>query len=207
MLIYNEKGEKVDTEKLEAHEQYLAKKYVNGNDIVLELGARYGSVSVCINQKLSNKRNHIAVEPDERVWSALDFNRSINNCEFQIIRGFISDIKLDLVNKDEWYGGYGATAVWSEHSTIPHYSLQYIREKYLPEFASFTCLVADCEGGLERFLDENPKLYYELRTIIYEADYPEKCNYNKIEEQLKKHGFEVVIKGFQNVWIKPNPIH
>lgn len=202
MLIYNEKGEKVDIENLEVSEQYLAKKYVNGNDIVLELGARYGSVSVCINQKLTNKRNHIAVEPDERVWTALEFNRSINNCEFQIIRGFISESKLELVNKDCWYGGYGATAIVSEDSKIPHYSLQSIREKYLPEFSSFTCLVADCEGGLERFLDENPKLYYELRTIIFERDYPEKCNYKKIEDELIKHRFEPVLKGFQNVWIK-----
>jgi hypothetical protein len=205
MLIYNEKGEKVDTEKLEHYEQYLANKYVNANDIVLELGARYGSVSCVINKKLLHKKNHIAVEPDERVWTALDFNKTINDCEFQIIRGFISDIKLDLVNKDCWFGGYGSTSVWSEHSKIPNYPLQYVREKYLPEFASFTCLVADCEGGLERFLDENQKLYYELRTIIYEADYPEKCDYQKIEDELTKHGFVAMEKGFQNVWIKPNP--
>ena len=85
MLIYNEKGEKVDTEKLEHYEQYLANKYVNANDIVLELGARYGSVSCVINQKLLHKKNHIAVEPDERVWTALDFNKTVNQCEFQII--------------------------------------------------------------------------------------------------------------------------
>ena len=202
MLIFNERGEKVDTEKLEASEQYLAQKYVNGNDVILELGARYGSVSCKANSRLVDKKMHIAVEPDSRVWEALRFNRSINKCEFSIIEGFISNKKMKLTNLDQWYGGYGATAIENDDSNIPNYTLQEIREKYLPPFTSFTCLIADCEGGLERFLDENTKLYYELRMIIYEKDYPDKCNYKKIEDELIKHGFVPELKGFQNVWIK-----
>jgi FkbM family methyltransferase len=200
MLIYNEKGEQIDTEKLEAYEQFLAKKYVRANDKVLELGARYGSVSVCINNKLNDKKGHIAVEPDERVWDALSFNRTINKCEFQIIRGFISSSKLDLVNLDCYYGGYGSTAIQDENSKIPNYTLQEIKLKYgIPRF---TCLVADCEGFLEQFLDENPELYTELEIIIFEADYAEKCNYKKIADNLFKCGFNPIEQGFQNVWKK-----
>ena len=59
MKIYNEQDILVDTEKLEKPEQELAEKYINKDDIVLELGARYGSVSCIINSKLSNKTNHV----------------------------------------------------------------------------------------------------------------------------------------------------
>lgn len=200
MLIYNEKGEAVDTSKLEAYEQFLAKKYVRADDTVLELGARYGSVSVCINNKLNNRKAHIAVEPDSRVWEALTFNRVINKCEFEIVKGFVSASKLDLVNLDCYFGGYGATAVKAENTKIPNYTLQEIKMKY--GIHRFTCLVADCEGFLEQFFDENPELYAELETVIFEADYSEKCDYRKIENNLLKCGFNAIEQGFQNVWRK-----
>ena len=200
MLIYNEKGEAVDTSKLETYEQFLATKYVRADDTVLELGARYGSVSVCINNKLNNRKAHIAVEPDSRVWEALTFNRVINKCEFEIIKGFVSTSKLDLVNLDCYFGGYGATAVREDNTKIPNYSLQEIKMKYgIPRFS---CLVADCEGFLEQFFDENPELYAELETVIFEADYSDKCDYRKIENNLLKCGFNPIEQGFQNVWKK-----
>ena len=51
-------------------------------------------------------------------------------------------------------------------------------------------------------LDENPNLYEELRLIIFEADYAEKCNYYKIKENLLKYKFINKLEGHQNVWIK-----
>ena len=54
MQIYDEYNKLVNTERLEKKEQILAEKYIEKNDVVLELGARYGSVSCVINSKLSN---------------------------------------------------------------------------------------------------------------------------------------------------------
>ncbi len=34
--------------------------------------------------------------------------------------------------------------------------------------------------------DENPDFYDDLRLVLFEADYPEKCNYNKIRRQLNR---------------------
>ena len=65
-------------------------------------------------------------------------------------------------------------------------------------------LVADCEGFLEVFFDENPGFYDTLRLIMFEADYPDKCNYDKIKSQLKARGFEQKLEGHQNVWIHFN---
>ena len=72
MDIRNEHGQTIDIANIEAHEQHLANKYIEENDVVFELGARYGSVSCIINSKLKYKTNQVVVQPDERVWEALE---------------------------------------------------------------------------------------------------------------------------------------
>jgi len=199
MNILDEYGNRVNIECVERHEQDLAKQYILENDVVLELGARYGSVSCIINSKLNNKNNQVVVEPDDRVWDALEKNKVKNNCEFNIIKGFISNKKLDLINLDVCLGGYGATFIESNDTKIPSYSLDEIKKIYN---LNFNVLVADCEGFLEVFFDENPNFYDNLRLIIFEADYKEKCNYDKIKSKLIEKKFNKILEGGQNVWIK-----
>jgi len=196
--IYDENRNKVDVDNLEKPEQDLAKKYIKKNDVVLELGARYGSVSCVINKKLNNKYNQVVVEPDKKVWKALEYNKNVNNYKFNIVKGFVSNKKLGLINKKS-YDGYAATAVEKKNSTIPSYTLTEIQKKYK---LKFNVLIADCEGCLESFLDENSFLYNNLRMLIFEADYPDKCNYDKIRQNLSKFNFKNVLNDHQNVWIK-----
>ena len=59
---------------LEWVEQALANAYVERADCILELGARYGMVSVAANRQLAEPTWHLAVEPDHRVISALKRN-------------------------------------------------------------------------------------------------------------------------------------
>ena len=192
-------GNKVNINCVEKCEQDLANQYILENDVVLELGARYGSVSCIINSKLNNKNNQVVVEPDDRVWDALEKNKNSNNCKFNIVKGFISNKKLDLINLDICLGGYGSTFIENNNTKIPSYSLNEITNKHN---LNFNVLVADCEGFLEVFFDENPDFYDKLRLIIFEADYPEKCNYNKIKNTLIKKKFSKIWEGHQNVWIK-----
>jgi FkbM family methyltransferase len=199
MKIVNERDEEVDIKNMETEEQALAQKYIQENDVVLELGARYGSVSCVINSKLAIKTNQVVVEPDERVWAALEKNRKVNNCEFHIVKGFLSNKKLGLTNLDCWYGGYGTTCVPDDNTKIPSYSMDILNTKFN---YTFNVLVADCEGFLETFFDENPTFYDALRLIIFEADYPEKCNYKKITDTLSAKGFTKLVEGHQNVWRK-----
>ena len=198
MNFYDENNNKIDHEHWEKWEQDLVKQYIKPNDVVLELGARYGTVSCTINKILNNQHNQVSVEPDERVWDALENNKKINDCHFNIIKGFISNKKLDLINKDSWFG-YGTSSTEDIESSIKNYTLDEIKEIYN---LNFNVLVADCEGFLETFLEENPNLYNEIRLIIFEEDYIEKCNYIKIKEILKIKNFINLLDGHQNVWIK-----
>ena len=202
MTFYDDNGKIIDNKSIECHEQMLVKKYILEDDIVLELGARYGTVSCAINKNLNNKYNQISVEPDQRVWDALQLNKIKNNCNFNIIKGFISNKKLGLTNLSEGLGAYGSTFVEDDTSTIPSFTLNEIKTDY--GINKFTALVADCEGFLEVFFNENPEFYNEIRLIIFERDYEDKCNYYNIEQNLIKYGFTNEISGHQNVWINYN---
>jgi hypothetical protein len=122
----------------------------------------------------------------------------VNGCGFHIVKGFVSAKKLELTNLDNWYGGYGATSVEVAEARIPSFTLAEIKAKYGLEF---NVLVADCEGFLETFFDENPDFYDSPNLIIFEADYPEKCNYAKICDTLRKKDFICIHEGHQNVWL------
>jgi len=199
IIIKDQFNQLVDTNNLEKPEQDLAWKYIKNNDTVLELGARYGSVSCVINTILNNKTNQVVIEPDSRVWDALEQNKLANNCNFNIVKGFISNKKLNLTNLDDCYGGYGSTFIEDNTTLIPSYSLDDIKQKYNLDF---NVLVADCEGFLEVFFDENPEFYDKLRLIIFEADYPQKCNYDKIKNTLINKNFKKILEGHQNVFLK-----
>ncbi len=193
--ILDENNNRINTHKVEKLEQELAGKFIEENDRVLELGARYGSVSVVINKKLKNKDKHLAVEPDCRVWKALENNRQINDCHFNILKGVISKQKLGLEGLDE-HQGYGTTTCPDPNSDILNYSLEEFKDY------DFNVLVADIEGGMEMFLEENEEFMKNLRLIMFEADRPDKCDYIKIKEFLRNNNYKQILNGFQNVFIK-----
>jgi hypothetical protein len=70
----------------------------------------------------------------------------------------------------------------------------------------FDTLVADCEGCLEIFFDENKDFIKRLKMVFIEKDYPEKTNYAKITDFLKNNKFEKIVGGqrlLHEIWKKP----
>ena len=199
MEIRTETGRLVDIANVEVQEQRMAAQYIRPDDTVLELGARYGSVSCIINAILTHKHRQVSVEPDDRVWAALEANRDHNGCGFHILKGVISSKKWALTNLDN-ADGYGTTAVPREDSQIPSFDAREIQATH---GITFDVLVADCEGFLETFYDENRLLFDQLRLVIFEADYDWQCNYSKIRDALRARGLRELEGGFYNVWEKP----
>ena len=73
----------------EVFEQNAAYKYIKKDDIVLELGGRYGVVSGVINSILDNKKNHVVVDPDDKIIDALTKNRDNNGFQYHILNKYI----------------------------------------------------------------------------------------------------------------------
>jgi FkbM family methyltransferase len=195
----DENGKDIKNESIERKEQLIAEAFILDNSSVLELGARYGTVSCIINKRLKDPTKQVSIEADERVIKALEKNKKRNKCEFNIVYGTVSKSPLKLENVKSFYG-YGTTSVKDENSTIPNHSVSSLEEKYNLKFDT---LVADCEGCLCDFLDENPTFIDQLHTIFFEKDYVEKCNYSVIVRKLKKNGFiPIVTDSNHELWRK-----
>ena len=180
-VYYDENGKLINHIKTEDTEQRLSQKYTEPEDIVLELGARYGTISCLVNKIIKDKKSHYVVEPDKSVWEALENNMKNNGCDFNIIKGIIGKNKYRLEGQ-----GYAKHAVVD--ST---YGESQIEMFDLPDIP-FNTLIADCEGYLETFFNENKELFKNLKKIIMECDMPDKCDYDKLlNELINNYGFKI----------------
>jgi FkbM family methyltransferase len=194
MIFKNEFGDVIDHLSLERVEQIQAETYITDRSVVLELGARYGTVSCIINKKIAVHTNQVSVEPDETVFEVLEENMKVNGCNFYIVKGAISRMPCRFINP-----GYGGSTIIDLSGSVPHFTLEEIEAKYN---LKFNTLVADCEGFLEQFFDENPGLYEQLELVIFECDQAHRCDYKKIMNNLFINGFERIENAFHQVWRK-----
>ena len=211
----NVDGNQVDV-NFEKEEQQLVSKYLPKNGKVLELGARYGTVSCVISKVLYNPENHVAVEPDIRVIESLETNKKNNGGKFHIYNGVVSSqgYEIKFIDDKFEHAEYGTYTVKSDNpSSVTNMSLEDLQTKYGIEF---DCLVADCEGFVCDFISENEWFLAQLRVIIYEQDGTPWVDmipkYKKLDEILEVNSFRHIHtiphpvyennKRFHNVWIK-----
>jgi hypothetical protein len=192
--LYDEHNKKLDLDTWEKEEQDDARKYILPTDCVLELGARYGTVSVVINKKLKDPSLHVVVEPDNDVWGALEKNKQNSNSKFHIIKGLLSNKKFSLEK-----GGVKTRQVEDKDSTMPHFSFDEVKKLVNKPF---TALVADCEGCVEHFLTENIEILDNLRIVLLEEDEPDKCDYSVVKQLFNQYSLKEVKSGFRSVWIR-----
>lgn len=184
-IFVDENGNVINHKFMEREEQIDAYCFLPRNSTVLELGARYGTVSSIINKMLLNPKNHVAVEPDPSVHEALKKNKINSKSEYIIYLGAISNKPLTLR-----FDGYSTnTVIPTEQmvkvgNTIPTTSIDILEKNFNLKFDS---LVADCEGYMEKFLSENDLSSY--KSILLEEDRPDICDYNLIHNTLLYMGF------------------
>jgi FkbM family methyltransferase len=168
MSFLKSDGSLVDI-NFEKVEQELCKKYIPINSSVLELGARYGTVSCVINKILNDPTKQVSVDPDVSIIDALHKNRDANGCKFHIFNGVVSDkdYEISFIDPKFDFAEYGTYTVLSDKPSLNKISLKNLQSKYN---ITFDCLVADCEGFLPSFINENLWVLDQLKVIIYEKD-------------------------------------
>jgi len=213
-MFVNSKGQPVDVD-FEKEEQMLVRKYLPRNATVLELGARYGTVSCVISEVLDDPTRHVAVEPDSSVLDALEKNRDANGGKFHIFNGVVSEFgyTLGFIDPKFEHAEYGTFTTKTNKPTIDTISLTKLQDTFN---LKFDYVVADCEGFLYDFILENEWFLEQINGIIYEQDgIPWKdmiSKYKEIDKVLESHGFKLVHTiphpvyennpRFHNVWVK-----
>lgn len=191
----NERGQIINHKENERDEQNLVRSHLPKDASVLELGARYGTVSCLISSILDDPTKHVAVEPDVMVLPALVHNKFTHKGRFHIVVGAVSRRPVAF----NFTCGYGNHTFPHDVPTVESYTLEEIEKRY---DVQFNCLVADCEGFLEQFFKENPTFPSRINTVIFESDRPESCDYAYVRSVLSSAGLTPVVDGFQSVWVR-----
>lgn len=125
-------------------------------------------------------------------------NRQINNCSFNIFNGAISkkDLYVSYNNCIRETKTYIDPPQNLKSEKINTLSIDIIQQIY---DINFNCLIADCEGFLLEFIQENPNFFDNLICVIYEEDcsinHPINniyINYNEVENFLINKGFNLI---------------
>lgn len=196
--FFDEHLNKINTDTYETTEQWIAETFIPEDAIVLELGGRYGVVSCKINKRLKNKTNHLVVEPDPTVFSYMARNIVRNGAHCKMFNGIIS--KAPQYFQQAGIGSRTRCQPCSSESVlVEHRTLNEIIENFGLQFDT---LVADCEGCLETFFDENLDYIKNFKLITFEEDYGNECNYEKIKKILADNNFKCIRPGGHSVWVK-----
>jgi FkbM family methyltransferase len=171
----------------ELPEQYMAVRYLTGNEKVLEIGANVGRNTVVIQSILNTKNNtqFVTLECDPKSGALLKENRDLNRMSFQIENSALSKRKLiqkgwDTIVSDVVLDGYFAvqTITWEE-----------LRNKYNIEFDT---LVLDCEGAFYYILQDMPEMLQNINMILMENDYYDITHKEYVDSILKQNHFTCV---------------
>ena len=192
----NERGEPIPSKIIEREEQVDAQEFIPGYASVLELGGRYGLAAAVINNRLDDPNRHVVVEPDPTVQAALKANRDSHQCHYVVFEGVIS-------RQPMYFNQFGFSSFCSRvpnDTPIPTVSLEELQKKH--SIDTFTHLVADCEGGLIDFFEENKDFIATLEGVYFEQDtrYTMKVDYEPLKTFLTANSFQRRKSGFREYW-------
>lgn len=188
---------------MEVVEHEFVYKYVRSSDVVLELGARYGTTTCAIACTLKNSGKVVAVEPDRGVWEYLRENVKSHSCASTVFFGAVSDVPLAVLNQ-----GYGTRTLKPLNATkeviTAASSHMMLHQLHKVMDMQFTVLLIDCEGCITHLLPDNLQrlahLLRRVRVILLEGDmstlapdcFIDCVDYDIWKKRFMEIGFDVV---------------
>lgn len=174
----------------ELTEQLLCVKYLEKNDVVLEIGGNIGRVSLIISS-IINSKNLVVIESDKDIFNKLLENRNVNNLSFCGINGVISNSNLyqygwNVYTKDEMNS---SNVDNSKFKLVPNISYKDIINN-IPH--KFNTLVIDCEGSFYNILKQEPYILNGISKIIIENDYRNIEQKQYVNSVLEQNGFDTI---------------
>lgn len=172
--------------RYEDEEKKLIDKYLDKNDIVLELGGCIGVISNVINKKLVNKSDHLVLEIDNLKYNYLMQNKDLNKSGYNVINGVLSK-KENLYYEKSTNFLSGKLTHQKNDNPVKSYSLKDLEKKI---GLIYNTLIMDIEGGeveviKEIELNSFSKLIFEIHFDRFSK------NYIIIKNELLKNNFKL----------------
>lgn len=176
----------------EQDEIAMVSRYLDADDVVLELGSCIGFLSTFVAQRLSERGKLKVIEANPRLIPVIEYHMQLNEVSFDITHG--------VAGQEQSYDFYIADSIISSslsprdnatRETVPGIDLNRILRDFRPSM-----LIMDIEGGeygllktLEP-LDSVSKILIEFHGINQHQD-----DYDSIISDFRKQGFELVHRG------------
>lgn len=175
-------------------EHALVRKWLAPDAVVMEFGARFGTTTCEIANKLNNSGRLIAVEPDPSVHESLKQNLQSNNCHAHVLHGVVGSAPVYIPEATN----YGTRTCGSNGIKMPNYSIQEIKQAMGQ--TKIDTLLIDCEGCAQFMMDQiGPLIESDVKLVLLEADMPVEhnkngMNYTNFIDFMHQKGFSIVEK-------------
>lgn len=177
-------------ENLESEKIRVIRSFLPADSKVLEIGGRYGVLSEAIHHILSDRTHHVVVEPDRAAWAALEHNRDVARCSYEIVRGTLSSAGVSQT------GGCGPLGMTKRFriASNPDRSVPVFTYSMLKENVGFrwNTLVVDCEGAFVEIFRDFPDIIYDATLIFIDWDALDDRKNKRFKFFVMSHGFDEI---------------
>jgi FkbM family methyltransferase len=190
------------------HEQYqniISIAQLNGIEIkyILDLGANVGYTSIYFHRYFPNAKI-LAVEPDTDNFNQLKLH--INDFKNIIpanyaVWSYQTMLNLKNVTSDSWGKSYDENI--GDNGNIEAHNILNLQNKY--QFPNIDILKMDIEGAEKAIFDHGTEFLDTTKLIAIEI-HDDCADRNKINQNLKKHGFTIWELGELTIGINKNLI-
>lgn len=182
----------------EVIEQTLSCKYLNTNDVVLEIGGNMGRNALIISHILNNEKNFVTMEPNNNFYIKLLENKNVNNRNFHIENSALSltpiyyndSLTYNMNDCDEKFP-ISSNHIKNTNSSNLCNIISY-KDLEVKYNLKFNVLVIDCEGSFYYILKDMNYILDNINLIIMENDYENQEHYFYIKNKLLEKKFTCI---------------
>ena len=151
----------------------VVSEVIQPDDVVLEVGARYGTTSCAVAETQQNSGKLITVEADPSVWGALTYNMDTHSCSGHQIFGVLGEKDLTLIEENMLIKmPLGYAKMTSEDEAVPgvrvaHFTWNEVEQK---TGLKITSIIFDCEGCMFPIIAAYGHKFSQIQKVIIEND-------------------------------------
>ena len=147
--------------------QVLAVELLQPFDVVLEIGARYGSVSCAVSIAQNNSGRLITVEADPDVWAIHQYNKLENRCAGFSVFGVLGSQDQTVLSNTSSYGKATTLEKNARGVKVSHFTWDEIEKA---TGLKINTIIFDCEGCIFPIMTLYKHKFSQIEKVIIEND-------------------------------------
>merc|ERR1712013_737423 len=133
------------------------------DDVVLEIGSRYGAVSCALSEVMGNNGKLVTVEADPDVWAMHQYNKLSHSCTSYSVFGVLGEEDMTVLRDTQGYGKRTSAGDDAEGVTVKHFTWDEVEQE---TGLTFNTLIIDCEGCIVNIIDTYRHKFRQVKKII-----------------------------------------